>query len=153
PRRPAALSCRAMPVSARSRDAMLALLAAGLALWVHRATIGGFFSPDDLIYLERTRGWIAEPPVPWRWLSGHLYFHTAFALFGVHPGPWLAVNWIGHGVVVALLYLFVRSWGGGPLAAFAAAGLFGASRLLVTTLGQAVTFAEISSLGLTLVAL
>src|SRR2546426_2676056 len=84
-REPAAAGTR-VP-GGRRRDVVLALTAVALSLWVYRSAPGGYFSPDDLIYLERVRGLVPEPPTLWRYLSGVAYFRMAFPLFGADPFP------------------------------------------------------------------
>lgn len=137
----------------RLPDVAWILACVALALWVHRGTIGGYFSPDDLVYFERVLGLAEWPPPPWRFLSGPFYFGLLYPAFGAEPRPYLAINLGLHGLNVALLYLLVRGWGGGRPAAALAAGLFGTSRLSLTTLGQAVTAGELLALSFGLAAI
>ena len=119
---------------------------AGLALWVHRRELGGFFGPDDFIVLERARGLLPAPHTLWRSLTG-VCFAAAANLFGTAPRPYLTATWALHGVNVALLYAWARRGGGGVLAAALAAGVFGVSRLHFTTLGQVATWGEPLAVG------
>jgi len=114
------------------RDAALAGLCAALALWSYRWALGSYFSPDDLIMLERARGLVPWPDTMWRILSGRLYFETATALFGTNALAFLRVNWLLHGLNTALLFAFVRRVGGSRLAATIAAALFASSRLFLS---------------------
>ena len=141
------------PAGRAARELPLVLILVALSLWVYRSALGAFFSPDDLIYLERVRGIVPEPPTLWRFLSGPAYFRLAHAAFGAHAFPYLLVNWLLHGLCVAALYAWVRGAGGGVLAAGLAAGLFGTSRLFLTVVLQVVTVAEPLSLLLALGAL
>ena len=136
-----------------ARDLALALACVALSWWVYRAVPGGFFSPDDLIYLERARGLVPEPPGLWRFLSGIAWFHLLVPVFGAHPQPYLLANLALHGLCIVGVYAWVRSLGGGALAATVAAALFGTSRLHLTVLAQAVTVAEPLSLLLAIAAL
>ncbi|MBI1795481.1 MAG: hypothetical protein HY076_08680 [Candidatus Eisenbacteria bacterium] len=137
----------------RAIDLAAVALAIGAALWVYRSVPHAFFSPDDLIYLERVRGIVAQPPGPWRWLSGIAYFQIASALFGAEPMPYMIVQLALHALAIAALYATVRGLGGGVLGAGAAAVLFGASRVHYPALAQAVTVAEPMSVLLALAAL
>jgi hypothetical protein len=135
-------------------DAALALACVALALWVQRRALGGFFSPDDLLILERLRGILPPQPVPlWRLLSGTLYFRAVLPWFGVVPFPYHLVNLLLHAVNVGLLYLWVRRWRGGTLAATLAAGLFGTSRYFYPVLQQATGIGEVAALTFALAAL
>lgn len=134
-------------------DVALALACAALALWMYGPLLGQYFSPDDLVYLERVRGLAPEPPTLWRFLSGRLYFHVVFPWFGLEPQPYMTVNWLLHGLNAALLYACARAWGGGQVAGVVAGGLFAASRLFVTVVGQAVTVSELLGTSLWMLAL
>jgi hypothetical protein len=135
-------------------DAALVLACCALALWTYRRALGGFFSPDDLIVLERIRGILPPQPVTlWRFLSGTVYFRAVLPWFGADPFPYHVVNWLLHAVNVGLLYLWVRRWGGGPLAATLAAGLFGSSRYFLTVIQQATGIGELAGMTFALAAL
>ena len=131
-------------VGSMSRPSDLALLlgCVVLALWVHRATLSTYFSPDDLIYLERVQGIVPQSATLWRWLSGVGWFRLLFPIFGAEPFPYMLLNWLLHGAAVAAIYAWVRRAGCGALAATLAAGLFGSSRLFTTVVAQVVTVAE-----------
>jgi hypothetical protein len=133
-------------------DGIAALCCIGLALWVYRAVLGGFFSPDDLVLWEWDRGMIPGPTTLWRYLPGRLYFGLTIGTFGASPYPYFLINWLFHGINVALIYILVRRLGGGSLAATLAAGLFGTSRLFLTAVGQAVGFGDLLALCFTLLA-
>jgi hypothetical protein len=144
-----------MKVAARAfsaRQWIAVAACATLALWVHHLALGRFFSPDDLVLLERVRG--VAPPLPslWRWLSGTAYFGAVAPWFGSNPFPYLLVNGLLHASNVALVYCVVRRRGGSALAGIAAAGLFGASRHGFALLGQAVGVGDLLALALTLAA-
>jgi hypothetical protein len=132
---------------------MLALACAALALWVQRRALGAYFSPDDLVHFERIRGLLPNPVTPWRLLSNQAYMSAALARFGADPVPYHLVNWLLHGLNVVLVYAATRALGAGRAAAVAAAGLFGASRLFMAALFQAVGFGELMALTATLAAL
>jgi len=127
-------------------EGLLALGCAGLALWVQRRELAGFFGPDDFIVLERARGLLPGAHTLWRSLTGGC-FVAAANLFGAVPHSYLTVGWALHGVNVLLLYAWARRAGGGVLAAGLAAGVFGVSRLHFTTLGQVATWGELLSVG------
>jgi hypothetical protein len=132
-----------------ARAACLACVA--LALWAHRRALGMFFSPDDLISLERARGLVPPYPVPfWRVLSGSGYFALASRLFGADPFPYHLVNWLVHGANVALLFALIRRWGGSIGAATLAAALFGTSRLHAAVMLQSVGLEELLALSASL---
>jgi hypothetical protein len=115
-----------------------------LALFVHRRSLGTFFSPDDLGSIARARGLIPPHPVPfWRFLAGPGYFAFALRAFGTDPLPYHVVNWLLHALDVALLFLLARRWSGSLIAATVAAGLFGASRLAVAALLQSIGVGEL----------
>jgi len=123
---------------------LAALVCVGLALWVHRRALGAYFSPDDLISFERARGLLPPHPLPfWRFLSGPAYFTTGLRVFGVDPVPFHLVNWLAHGMNVALLFRLMRRWGASTSAAIVASGVFGTSRLAHSALLQAVGVGEL----------
>jgi hypothetical protein len=135
-------------------DAALVAACVALALWTYRRVLAGYFTNDDFVYLERARGLLPQQSILlWRFLSGPAYFRAVRTWFGLNPFPYHLVNWLIHGLNVALLYAWVRRWGGGALAAFTAAGLFGASRHYLSTLQQAVTIGDVAALTLALAAL
>src|SRR2546423_11147354 len=105
-------------------DGIAVICCIGLALWVYRRVLGGFFSPDDLVLWEWNRGMISGPTTLWRYLPGRLYFGLTIGSFGANPYLYFLVNWLFHGINVALIYILVRRLGGGSLAATLAAGLF-----------------------------
>ena len=125
-----------------ARELPLVLTVVALSLWVYRGALGAYFSPDDLIYLERARGIVPESPTLWRFLSGPAYFHLMHGVFGTQVFPYMLANWLLHGLAVVALYAWMRSAGGGVLGATLAAGLFGTSRLFLTVVFQVVTVAE-----------
>jgi hypothetical protein len=137
----------------RIGEVVAALIAVGLSLWAYRGALSSYFSPDDLIYLERARGLLPQPPTLWRYLSGVAWFQAMFGAFGPRPFAFMLANWLLHGAVVAMLFASVRSLGGGVLAAWLAATLYGTSRLFPTVVGQAVTVAEPQCLVLALATL
>jgi hypothetical protein len=133
---------------ARPRAAIIACAACvALTLWVHRRALGAYFSPDDLISFERVRGLLPPHPLPfWRLLSGPVYFALALRVFGTNPVPYHLLNWLLHGLNVALLFGLARRWGASTAGAAVAAATFGASRLLEVVLLQAVGVGELLSL-------
>jgi hypothetical protein len=135
-----------------SNELIVALSCVALALWTYRPVLGNFFSPDDLVLWEWTRGLISAPATLWRYLPGRLYFGLAIGAFGANPYPYMLVNWLVHGLNVALVFVLGRRLGGGVLAATVAAGLFGSSRLFLTAVGQAVGFGDLLALCFVLLA-
>ena len=124
-----------------------------LALWVHRRSLGAFFSTDDLIALERARDLVPPQPIAWwRWLSGPGYFESAVWAFGVRPAPYHVVCWLLHGINVAALFALVRRWRGSVVSATVAAAWFGSSQLSGTVLDQAVGVEVLLALAFTLAA-
>ena len=106
-----------------------------------------FFSPDDLISLERARGLAPPYPVPfWRLLSGSGYFAIATRLFDSNPFPYHFVNWLLHGANVALLFALTRRWGGSIGIATLTAASFGLSRLYAVVMLQCVGIEELLAL-------
>ncbi len=132
-------------------DVLLVLACAGVSMWIHRRSLGAFFSPDDMASIERVRGLIPPHPIRWwRFLSGPGYFAAMLGLVGTNPVPYHAVNLALHGVNVALLFGVVRKWGGDRVAAAVAAAWFGTSPLFEIVVQQAVGVGELLSLGFTL---
>jgi hypothetical protein len=129
---------RASAAGLDRRDVGLAILCAALALWSYRWALGSYFSPDDLIYLERARGLVPEPDRLWRVVSGPLWFSLLVPVFQSNALAYLGINWLLNAINVALLYAFVRRAGGTMLAATIAACLFASSRLFLSVVGQAV---------------
>ena len=67
-------------------DAALVVACIGLALWIHRRVLAGYFTNDDFVYLERARGLLPQPSILlWRFLSGPAYFGAARTWFGLDP--------------------------------------------------------------------
>ncbi|HET9327574.1 MAG TPA: hypothetical protein VFQ05_12440 [Candidatus Eisenbacteria bacterium] len=130
-------------------DILLALGCAVASLWVYRSALGAYFSPDDLILLERARGLAPQLTTVWRYLSGRAYFDLVSPWFGIEPSPYMVVNVLLHAACVALLYAFARRHGG-RLAATVAAGLFGTSRLFYSVVSQVVGVGEMLALALAL---
>ncbi|HVP39622.1 MAG TPA: hypothetical protein VMS93_10610 [Candidatus Saccharimonadales bacterium] len=137
----------------RATEAGVALACVAAALWTYRGALGAYFSPDDFILLEKARGLLPNPVSAWRFLSGPAYFGLTAALFDTHPLPYHLVNWLLHGLNVALLFAFARARGAGPPAAGLAAGLFGATRLSISAVYPATGVGELLALGLALGAL
>ena len=134
------------------RDVGLAILCGALALWSYRWALGSYFSPDDLILLERARGLAATPDTWWRVLSGRLYFSLVVPVFGSNAVAYLTINWLLHAVNAGLLYAFARRAGGGMLAASIAAAMFASSRLFLSVVGQVVGIGDLLALAFVLMA-
>ncbi len=132
-------------------DLLLAAAGVAFSLWVYRSALGAYFSPDDLILLERAHGLTPRLTNAWRFVSGQLYFDLVTPLFGVDPRPYMLVNWLLHGACVALLYFWARRHVG-RLGAVVAAGLFGASRLFYGVVSQVVGVGELLALAFVLAA-
>ncbi|HYM80684.1 MAG TPA: tetratricopeptide repeat protein [Candidatus Limnocylindria bacterium] len=124
-----------------------------MALWAHRRALGAYFSPDDLIHFERLRGLLPHTATVWRWLSNDVYMGAALARFGADPAPYHLLNWLGHGLNAALVFALARALGAGRPGAALAAGLFGASRLYLPALFQAVGLGELAALTGTILAM
>src|SRR5262245_6761720 len=133
-------------------DWIACLCCVALGLWTYRVVLSNFFSPDDLILWEWDRRIISGSTTLWRYIPGRLYFGLTIGFFGANPCPYFFVNWVLHGINVALIYLLIRRLGGGSLAATLAAGLFGSSRLFLTAVGQAVGFGDLLALCFALLA-
>lgn len=133
--------------------AALALLAAAVTLLVQRRALGAYFTPDDLLQLERASGLAHWPVSAWRWLSGWAYAKLATSAFGADPRPYHAVNLGLLALAAALLFLLARRLGASRPAAFVAAALFGASRVHFTALVATSWTSEFLSLALALGAL
>lgn len=134
------------------RDVVLAGLCAALALWSYRWALGSYFSPDDLILLERVRGLSAWPHTAWRALSGSIWFGVITRPFGVNALAFFSTSYLLHACTVVLLYALVRRSSGGMLASTIAAALFASSRLFLTVVGQAVGIGDLLALAFTLIA-
>lgn len=134
------------------RDVALAAACAALALWSYRWALGSYFSPDDLILLERARGLAPSPEGFWRVLSGRLWFGSVVPVFGSHAIAYFITHWVLHAINTVLVYAFVRRAGGGMGAAIIAAAPFASSRLFLSVVGQAVGIGDLLALTFTLVA-
>ena len=66
-------------------DALMLGVPALVAMYVHVAALAAFYSPDDLILLERVRGIAPYPDTLWRLISGRLFWVGFFPVFGPDP--------------------------------------------------------------------
>lgn len=143
------------PGNGRVGDALVALAAALLAAWTHRATLGMYFAPDDVILFERVRHLAPYPPTLWRILSGRVWFEVFFPAFGVEPAGWHALSLALHALATALVALWVRRLGAARALALVAAVAFGAALRARTVLwavtGTGEILAAIFALGALLV--
>lgn len=137
----------------RRQDLALAIACAALGIWVYRRVLGGFFSPDDFIWLERALHILPPHRRLWRVVSARVYFESLLPVFGMHPARWLAANLALHAGVTCLLFAWIRRAGGSLAAATLGAGLFAVSRLHFTALAQATTAGELLAGGFGLLAL
>lgn len=145
---------RDTPAAGRGRAALLlALPVALLTVLVQRRALGAYFTPDDLLQLERASGLVHWPVSAWRWLSGYAYAKLATGAFGADPWPYHAVNLGLLALAAALLFALARRLGASLPAAFVAAALFGASRVHFTALVATSWTSEFLSLALVLGAL
>jgi len=136
-----------------TRDALLALACAALAVWAQRRALGVYFHPDDLISMEWARGILSAPDTGlWRLLSGRVFFGLALRVFGTDPAPYHQLNLALHAVNVGLWYALARRWGASRAGAVLAAGLFGAARPAFSVLQQAVGIGELLAFTFTAVA-
>lgn len=143
-----------MSAGARRRAAvLLGIAVALLTLLVQRRVLGAYFTPDDLLQLERASGLVHWPVSAWRWLSGWAYAKLATSAFGADPWPYHAVNLGLLALAAALLFALARRLGASAPAAFVAAALFGASRVHFTALVATSWTSEFLSLALALGAL
>ncbi len=106
------------------REALFALLLAGLTLALYRSAFGVFFSTDDLLFLLR-----ADGQVPWgmgtrRLLSVRGFFTVCWQLFGERPALFHLVILLLHAANAWLLARLARRLGLGERGAFVAALLF-----------------------------
>jgi hypothetical protein len=131
---------------------VLAALVALVAV-VGRHTLSGFFALDDLILFQQAAGIRPWPLTVWRWLSGWAWFKAVVPLWDHAPFPYHAASLALHVVNVVLLHRLAKRWGASPVAAFAGAGLFAASRLHFPALFAATSIGELLSLTFTLAAL
>lgn len=106
------------------------------ALYVHLAALVGFYSPDDLILLERVRGIVPFPDTLWRFLSGRAFWVVLFPVFGPDPFAWHALSLLLHAAATVLVGLFARRLGASRATTFLTAFLFGASAQARTVVWQ-----------------
>lgn len=106
------------------------------ALYVHLAALVGFYSPDDLILLERVRGIVPFPDTLWRFLSGRAFWVALFPVFGPDPFAWHALSLVLHGAATVLVGLFARRLGASRATTFLTALLFGATARARTVVWQ-----------------
>ncbi|MEO5988869.1 MAG: hypothetical protein ABIU54_06865 [Candidatus Eisenbacteria bacterium] len=106
------------------------------ALYVHLAALVGFYSPDDLILLERVRGIAPFPDTLWRFVSGRLYWVALFPMLGPDPFAWHALSLVLHAAATVLVGLFARRLGASRATAFLTALLFGATAQARTVVWQ-----------------
>jgi len=129
------------------------LLPAGLALLVHRRVLGLFFSPDDLIQLERVTGIVPQPPLLWRLLSLRLYESALWPVLGPEPLGWHLITLLGHAANAALVSLWALRLGSPPAVALLTASAFAATPIAITTVSQVSTMSEVLALGFSLATL
>lgn len=127
-------------------DAALLGVPALAAGYVHFAALGAFYSPDDLILLERVRGIAAFPETIWRVLSGRVFWVGMFPLFGPDPLAWHALSLALHVAATFLVGLFARRLGASRATTFLTALLFGATARARTVVWQVTGTGEILAL-------
>ena len=129
----------------------VALGCVALSLWAYRSALHSFFSPDDLVLLERARGLRDAPFTIWRVIPT-MVLDVVAPVFGSDPRPYLTINWALHGINVLLLLRWMTRCGMGLWASALAAVLFGTSRLFYSAVAQAAGLGELLAVTLTLAA-
>ena len=132
---------RPSPPALGSHAILLASALVLVAVVYHRA-LGTFFAQDDITFLSRAAGleprnWLFRP------LSAGLAFRIEYAIFGLHPLGYHAVNLLLHLVNVAGVYAIGIRLGGSRSMAGSAAILFGASSIAFTPLHWATGVIEL----------
>ena len=127
-------------------DALMLGVPALVAIYVHLAALAAFYSPDDLILLERVRGIAPFPDTLWRLISGRLFWVGLFPVFGADPFAWHALSLALHAVATVLVGLFARRLGASRATTFLAAILFGATARARTVIWQVTGTGEILAL-------
>jgi len=118
-------------------------------LWAYRSALQSFFSPDDLVLLERARDLRDAPLTIWRPIPT-MILDVLADVFGSNPVPYLTINWALHGINVLLFLRWMTLCGMGPWASGLAAVLFGTSRLFYSAVAQGAGLGELLSVALTL---
>ena len=127
-------------------DALMLGVPALVAMYVHVAALAAFYSPDDLILLERVCGIAPYPDTLWRLISGRLFWVGFFPVFGPDPFAWHALSLALHAVATVLVGLFARRLGASRASTFLTAILFGATARARTVVWQVSGIGEILSL-------
>jgi hypothetical protein len=134
--------------AALRRHAGPVALALALAAWVHGRALGTFFAQDDITLLSWAAGlsradWLLRP------LSQGA-FRVEYALFGLDPLGYHAVNLALHLLDAGLVYALAFRLAGSRGVATAAAVLFGVSAIAFTPLHWATSVGELLAAGLLL---
>ncbi|MGH7741568.1 MAG: hypothetical protein ACRENS_06045, partial [Candidatus Eiseniibacteriota bacterium] len=120
------------------------MIPAAAAAWVFRGALPYFFAQDDFLGLARARGLAPPLALPWRWISGQLYFEL-MRPFGIASAtPYHLVSVLAHAATAALLALLLARRVSLP-AALAGAVYFAAHPSLYTALYSVSGIGEILS--------
>ncbi len=144
-----ASAARSVAAPARSPDGWHILLRFGLpialvcAALIYAPALNMFFAQDDVTFIARARGLERTPWSMARPLSEGLVWRMLYAMFGLHPFPYHAFNFVLHLINVALVYAIgtrlLKSRGAG----LASAILFGVSSIAFTPLHWASCLVEL----------
>jgi hypothetical protein len=113
-----------------------------LAALVFGRALGTFFAQDDITWLSRAAGLESSSGVV-RPLSARIAFGIEYALFGLDPRGYHAVNLALHMVSVVLVYALGLRLTGSRAVGGAAATLFGVSAIAFTPLHWATGIVEL----------
>ena len=120
-----------------------------LAVLVYGRAPGTFFAQDDITFLSRAAGLEVSSGF-FRLLSQGLGFRAEYAVFGLDPRGYHAVNLGLHLLNVVLVYALSARLGGSRAAAGAAAALFAVSAIAFTPLHWAAGISELLTASLLL---
>ena len=119
-------------IGARLAPHLFALVPAwAAAAWIERRALGVFFTADDLVALARAAG-MQNTPLSFRPLSAALVPRLEYAVFGLDPTGYHAVNLGLHLAAAAGVYALAMQLGTGRGVASAAGFLFACSGIAFT---------------------
>src|SRR5262245_18016093 len=140
-----------MAAPAWARDARLLAPALVAAILVHHGGLATYFTPDDVVSLLRAAG-LEPTALDFRPLSSVLAFRIPYALFGLQPLGYHAIDLIAHVVNAGLVYALALRITEREGMASSAAVVFAASSIAFTPLHWVSGVGDLLTCGLLLAA-